>query len=146
MSLNASTVGREYVFKPRILESSVIISSVIPSRRYSSSFTPLKFSKYRTANDFGPLFDVPALESVETAAAFLPDSRSLFRRIKSVFSSVADWQRRFRSFSSVFSIIRPNSLGNPEFTMSTGIGSRFRIASKITAEVSPENGKLPVAI
>ncbi len=29
-----------------------MMSSVIPSRKYSSSFTPLRFSKYRTAIDF----------------------------------------------------------------------------------------------
>src|SRR6266403_4441912 len=100
LSRKASTVGREKVFSPRILESSVMMSSVMPSRRYSSSFTPLKFSKYKTASDFVPLLDVPAFESVDAAAAtaFLPDSRSLFRRIKSVFSSVADWQHKVRFF------------------------------------------------
>src|ERR1051325_7621846 len=136
----------EYVFSPRILESSVMMSSVIPSRRYSASFTPLKFSKYSTAIDFGPAFALPDFESVvAAAAAFFPDSRSLFSRIKSVFSSVADWHRKFLSFSNVFSMIRPNSRGNPELTMSTGKGSRFRIESKITADVSPANGKAPVA-
>ena len=45
LSRNASTVGREKVFSPRILESSVITSSVMPSRRYSSSLAPLRFSK-----------------------------------------------------------------------------------------------------
>ena len=45
LSLKARTVGREKVFSPRILESSVMMSSVMPSRRYSSSLAPLKFSK-----------------------------------------------------------------------------------------------------
>src|SRR5260221_13337882 len=43
-------------------------------------------------------------------------------------------------------MILPNSRGNPELTMSTGNGSRFKSASKITADVSPAKGKLPVAI
>ena len=51
LSRYASTVGRENIFKPLIFESSVMMSSVMPSRKYSSSFTPLRFSKYSTAID-----------------------------------------------------------------------------------------------
>ncbi len=45
LSRQASTVGREKILRPLIFESSVMMSSVTPSRRYSSSFTPLRFSK-----------------------------------------------------------------------------------------------------
>ncbi len=38
-------MARENVFSSLIFDSSVVMSSVIPSRKYSSSFTPLRFSK-----------------------------------------------------------------------------------------------------
>ena len=67
-------------------------------------------------------------------------------RIRSVFSSVADWQRRLRSFSSVFSRIGPSAGGIAGLASASGRGSRLRIASKTTACVSPSNGGAPVAI
>ena len=39
------TIAREKVFSPLIFDNSVVMSSVMPSRRYSSSFIPLRFSK-----------------------------------------------------------------------------------------------------
>ena len=45
LSRYASTVGREKIRRPLIFDSSVMMSSVTPSRRYSSSFTPERFSK-----------------------------------------------------------------------------------------------------
>ena len=54
-----------------------MMSSVMPSRKYSSSLAPLRFSKYRTATDFvlclaGPVFESrlaggPALAGIEVA-------------------------------------------------------------------------------
>ena len=45
LSRKASTVEREKVFSALIFDSSVMMSSVMPSRKYSSSFTPDRFSK-----------------------------------------------------------------------------------------------------
>ena len=45
LSRYGRTVGRERIFRPLIFDSSVMMSSVTPSRRYSSSFTPERFSK-----------------------------------------------------------------------------------------------------
>ena len=41
--------------------------------------------------------------------------------------------------------MRPSSAGNAGFAWAIGAGSRLRIASKTTAEVSPGNGSVPVA-
>ena len=71
---------------------------------------------------------------------------SRFKRSRSVLSSVAVWQRSERSFSSAFDRSRPSSAGSAGLSCVTGGGSRFRIASKITAEVSPWNGSTPAAI
>ena len=45
LSRCASTAARGNTFRPLILDSSVIMSSVMPSRKYSSSLAPLRFSK-----------------------------------------------------------------------------------------------------
>jgi hypothetical protein len=66
--------------------------------------------------------------------------------MRSVLSSPALCARRSRSFSSAFSRMRANSDGRDAFSWVTGAGSRLRIASKITADVSPWNGSSPVAI
>jgi hypothetical protein len=79
----------------------------------------------------GPLRESPS------AARRPPESVSRFKRKRSVLSSVAVWQRSERSFSSAFDRIRPSSAGSAELSCVTGGGSRFRIASKTTADVSP---------
>src|SRR5271154_2801902 len=78
-------------------------SSVIPSRRYSSSLAPLRFSKYKTATDFPLGLETPESESVFSLVRRLLDSRSRFRRLRSVFNSVAVWHRKVRSFSRLLS-------------------------------------------
>jgi hypothetical protein len=79
-------------------------------------------------------------------ATALPDSVSRFSRWRSVRMSEACWYRRFRSFSKHFVTIRSSSAGRSGFSRTGGTGARFRIESKITPELSPRNGNVPVAI
>ena len=53
LSLYPSTAVREYVCSPLIFESSVMMSSVTPSRRYSSSFTPPSSEGFETITRAG---------------------------------------------------------------------------------------------
>ena len=76
-----------------------------------------------------------------TAAGNFVDSLSRFSRCRSVRISAALWYRRSRSFSSALSIIRSNSAGMSGFSRTAGVGVPSRIALKITAELSPRNGK-----
>jgi hypothetical protein len=66
--------------------------------------------------------------------------------LRSARSSAALWQRNSRSFSSVLLMIASSCDGSSEFRRIGAIGARFRMASKITAEVSPRKGSEPVAI
>ena len=123
-----------------------MMSSVTPSRRYSSSFWPERCSKYRTAIDFWAVFWAPLFASPGSAARLPPESVFRRSRRRSVFSSVALWYRRARSFSSAFSRSRPSSAGRAGTSWVIGGGSRLRMASNTTAEVSPWKGRTPVAI
>ena len=76
-------------------------------------------------------------EAIVSAARRPPESTSRLSRLSAVFRSVAVWYRMSRSFSSAWLSTRPSSGGSEGFTCATGTGSRFRIASKTTAEVSP---------
>ena len=96
--------------------------------------------------DFTASFVAPPRESLVSAARFFPESMSRLRRERSVLRSVAVWWRRLRSFSRALSRMRESSGGSAGFTCAAGSGSRFRIASKTTADVSPGNGSEPVAI
>jgi hypothetical protein len=92
LSRKASTVGREKMLTPLILESSVMMSSVMPSRKYSSSFTPLRFSKYRTAMDFSAMTDAAApLDPPLSLTRLPPESSERLSRLRSARSSAADW-------------------------------------------------------
>ena len=91
LSRQASTVGREKILRPLIFESSVMMSSVTPSRRYSSSFTPERFSKYSTATDRWAAFTAPLRETSSSATRRPPESVSRFSRMRSVLRSVAVW-------------------------------------------------------
>src|SRR5207245_1308821 len=72
------------------------------------------------------------------AAATPADFVSRWSRFKSARSSAAVWQRNSRSFSSDLLIVRSSSGGNSAFRLRGEVGVRFRIASKITADVLPE--------
>ena len=51
-----------------------------------------------------------------------------------------------RSFSSALLMMRSSSGGISGFSRTGAAGARFRMASKITPEVSPRKGSAPVAI
>jgi hypothetical protein len=85
----------------------------------------------------------------EGAAAVLPllaESESRFRRFRSVFRSAMLWYRRSRSFSRAVLTMRSSSAGSSGLSLIGDTGALFRIASKMTADVLPANGCLPVAI
>src|SRR5205085_2819990 len=67
-----------------ILHAAPKSPSVIPSRKYSSSLAPLKFSKYSTATDFSAAACSPATRR-------LPEERSRFSRCRSPRRSAALW-------------------------------------------------------
>src|SRR5258708_22427604 len=82
----------------------------------------------------------------ESAAIALPLSVSRFSLCKSARISDACWYRRFRSFSNAL-LIRASSLdGKSGFRRTGETGARSRIAWKISAEVSPRKGSMPVDI
>src|SRR5246127_536494 len=76
----------------------------------------------------------------------LPDSESRFNRCRSVRISEACWYRRFRSFSKDLLTISSSFGGTSGFSRTTEAGVRFRMDSKITPELSPRNGRVPVHI
>jgi len=70
----------------------MMMSSVIPSRKYSSSLLPLRFSKYRTATDFsfaGAATRTATDACFRASPARVAESRSRFNRFKSVRISTA---------------------------------------------------------
>ena len=84
--------------------------------------------------------------SSTSATSACPESESRLSRCKSARISAALWYRNFRSFSSAL-LITSSSFGETSgFSRMGGTGLRFRIASVITAEVSPRKGRTPVAI
>src|SRR6202007_2297621 len=82
----------------------------------------------------------------EVAARIEPDSESRRSRFKSDRTSAALWERKARSFSRHLLTISSRCGGRSGFKRSGGAGGRLRMASKMTAEVSPRKGTAPVAI
>jgi hypothetical protein len=80
------------------------------------------------------------------AAFVIPELVSRCNRLRSARNSAADWQRTSRSFSRALLMISSSLGGTREFNRVTGGGVRFRMASKITPEVSPWKGSMPVHI
>src|SRR6516225_11321045 len=76
----------------------------------------------------------------------LVGSVSRFSRCKSVRTSEACWYRRLRSFSKHLLIISSILVGRSGFRRLAETGTRLRMDSKITADVSPRKGNWPVAI
>ena len=100
---------------------------------------------------FEVLDAVPSLQTTWSCDEALPaepwpDLQSRFSRRNSDFMSEACWKRSSRSFSSA-RLMTSSSFGGRSGLSRTGAtGARFRMASKITPEVSPRNGIAPVAI
>src|SRR6202142_315786 len=69
------------------------------------------------------------------------ESSERFNRFRSARISAAVWQRISRSFSVALLIISSSLTGTSAFSRVGGTGVRLRIASVMTAEVSPRNGK-----
>ena len=69
----------------------------------------------------------------------------LMRR-KSARISAALWQRISGSFSKALLMVSSSFGGSSGFRRLAAVGVRFRMASVMTAEVSPRNGRTPVAI
>jgi hypothetical protein len=84
--------------------------------------------------------------TISLATALRPLSGSLLILWRSARRSEACWYRSFRSFSSARLMMSSSFWGRSGFNRIGEIGSRFIIDSKITPEVSPRNGKVPVAI
>src|SRR5277367_4097293 len=74
------------------------------------------------------------------------ESVSRFSRFKSPRSSAAVWYRRSRSFSIDLPMISSSFGGRFGFNVDGASGERFKMASKITAEVFPTNAARPVPI
>jgi len=80
-----------------------------------------------------------------TASTF-PEVVSRFSRFRSARISAADWQRMSLSFSRALLMIRSSSAGTSGFSRTGATGACSRIALKISAEVSPRKGSVPVHI
>src|ERR1700690_3213718 len=74
------------------------------------------------------------------------ESSERFNRFRSARISAAVWQRMSRSFSVALLMISSSLTGTSGLSRVAATGVRLRIASVMTAEVSPRNGKTPVAI
>src|SRR5579863_3668926 len=94
--------------------------------------------------------DANLVDDEDCAASVITDVREesseRLNRLRSARSSAADWQRISRSFSRALLMISSSLGGSPGFRRTAAVGCRLRIASVITAEVSPWNGRTPVAI
>src|ERR1700730_2120864 len=82
----------------------------------------------------------------DEAVFVIPELVSRCNRLRSALSSAPDWQRVSRSFSRALLMISSSLGGTREFNRVAGGGVRFRMASKITPEVSPRKGSMPVHI
>jgi len=78
--------------------------------------------------------------------AILATEVSRFSRCRSARISEACWYRRFRSFSRPLLMIRSSSADRSGFSRTANVGAVSRMALKITPELSPRNGNVPVAI
>src|SRR5580693_7173243 len=74
------------------------------------------------------------------------ESSERFNRFRSARISPAVWQRSSRSFSIALLIISSSFIGTSALIFVGGTGVRLRMASVITADVSPRKGRTPVAI
>src|SRR5580692_1775917 len=86
--------------------------------------------------------DPPVSATVEVR----DESSDRFNRFRSARISAAVWQRSSRSFSIALLMISSSLTGSTALIRVGGTGARLRMASVMTAEVSPRNGKTPVAI
>ena len=82
----------------------------------------------------------------ELATATRPVSVSRFSRNNSERMSEACWYRSSRSFSSARLMMSSSLGGRSGFNRNGGSGARFMMPSKMMPELSPRNGKVPVAI
>ena len=89
---------------------------------------------------------VAAADSLPAVAVWWLEPVSRFSRCRSARISEACWYRRSRSFSNALLMMSSSLGGRSGFRRSGGAGARFRIASKIVAELSPRKGSVPVAI
>ena len=103
-----------------------MMSSVIPSRKYSSSFAPLKFSKYKTATDLSG--------SRVGSATQHSASRTSSIEAKRCEGILARHRSTSCAHSGAMSGIKERR----------GVGVSRRIACSTSTEVSPRNGKRPV--
>src|SRR5271166_5308403 len=90
-----------------------------------------------------------ATEDDEAAAIPVCDPWPVLSRLSRLMSlriSAALWYRRSISFSSALSMISSSLRGTEGFSSPGGRGLRSRMPWKMTAEVFPSNGSLPVAI
>src|SRR5216684_2405834 len=77
---------------------------------------------------------------VSDTTAVRDESIDRFNRFRSARNSAAVWQRRSRSFSKALLIVSSSFTGSSGLSRVAVVGARLRIASVITAEVSPRNG------
>src|ERR1700731_2506307 len=78
--------------------------------------------------------------------SIFPDVVSRLSRLRSAHNSAELWQRTSRSFSRALPMTRSSSIGISGLRRVGGVGVASRMALKITPEVSPRNGKVPVHI
>src|ERR1700678_630548 len=87
-----------------------------------------------------------ALASTATPLPDLPESKSRFSRARSVPRSAADCYHRLRSFSNALLRILSKSTGKSGFSRKAEAGAESRIDLKISAELPPRKGSVPVVI
>ena len=115
-----------------------MMSSVMPSRKYSSSLAPLRFSKYSTATDFPAAPHRLQGPGWNRSHAFnFAGSERSFAALSAARLKIFLEQRVNDSFQ-----LR----GSRGFRRLAGMGARFKMASKFTAEVSPGKARRPVDI
>src|SRR5580700_8246182 len=108
--------------------------------------TGLQGSAGSDNNDDDVRVATESLGAFSVTTEVLDDSSDLFSRFRSARNSPAVWQRRSRSFSSALLMVSSNFTGRSGRRRVVVVGVRLRIASVMTAEVSPRNGTTPVAI
>ncbi len=132
LPLKANEEVRDTTRRASTLLNALMISSAMPSVKYSLSGSALMLANGSTATD--------------GVSSFWPWPTVCLTRRSSATSSPAVWKRASRSFSRHRAMKRSRSDETLRLRFRTGSGVSRRIALRMSASLSPVNGASPVTI
>ncbi len=137
--LNANDDVRDATRRDWIRESALMISSAMPSAKYSFSGSALMFANGRTATDFAADTGVFGIVSVSVGVAVCPET--------SACANNADVENLFDVSTAIALVTAQSTLaGTEDFRDCSGRGLSVKRFAMIDCGVLPLNGRSPEII